>query len=781
MDGVAKPSSWPLPAAEGSSDTHQTSDQLLAGIATDAFGAEVEASPAGEMSPTMAATVAVVAVAIFVSAFLLFWMQPLFAKMVLPLLGGSPSVWNTAMMFFQLVLLAGYGYAHILTRCFARLSSQFFVHGAVVATGLVFLPFAVSQSLAPPAGASPIHWLVGFLAASIGWPFFALSATAPLLQSWFARSGHRLREDPYFLYAASNLGSLLALLTFPVLFEPQLTLASQARIWAGGYAALLVLIAVSTWFVLRSAPRITIPVTNERITSRKAADWRERAVWVTLAFIPSSLLLGVTTYITTDIASAPLLWVIPLALYLLSFVIAFARWTLFKSAWMLKAQAVGVVGVTIMAVQSLIFDQGNSILLVAGVHLLTFFITAVLCHSELARRRPATDGLTSFYFCMSIGGAAGGVFNALIAPIIFSSDYEYYLALVGACAMRVFAESGQRRIATRDFLYPAILGLATAAVAWHASVGGSFGLAGRAAFFVVSALAIYSFTDRSSRLALGVAAMIGGAVIVQSSVNVLHTERSFFGINKIKQLDGGRQIALIHGTTLHGVEFTDPKLRREPLSYYTRRGPVGQALALAGFRGDVAVIGLGTGALACYRTPGESWTFFEIDDAVERIARDARYFHYLSDCPGARIVLGDGRLSLKAMPDRIYDLLIIDAFSSDSVPAHLLTREALALYLSKLKPHGIILVNISNKYLRLAPVLSAAIHDAGVEGRDEIYVPSDAQSAMGAFGCEWMAIAAAKSDLRFLAADSRWRPIAPTPGAKPWTDDFSNIFRAIRW
>jgi spermidine synthase len=370
----------------------------------------------------------------------------------------------------------------------------------------------------------------------------------------------------------------------------------------------------------------------------------------------------------------------------------------------------------------------------------------------------------------------------MVAPVIFSSDYEYYLALVGACALRGFAESGRKPFVARDVIYAAILGVVTAAVAWHASLGGSFGLPGRVAFFVVSALAIYGFADRANRLALGVAAMIGAAILVPGSVNVLHTERSFFGINKIKQLDGGRQIALIHGTTLHGVESTDPKLWREPLSYYTRSGPVGQALALAGPRRDVAVIGLGTGALACYRTQGESWTFFEIDDAVARIARNARYFHYLSDCgAGTRIVLGDGRLSLRAMADRTYDLLIVDAFSSDSVPAHLLTQEALALYLSKLKPHGIILINISNKYLRLEPVLAAAIQSAGAAGLDEIYVPSDAQAAMGAFGCEWMAIAATPSDLRFLDSDRRWRPIAPARDTRPWTDDFSNIFRAIRW
>lgn len=730
----------------------------------------------------MAATAAVFTTAIFVSAFLLFWMQPLFAKMVLPLLGGSPAVWNTAMMFFQLVLLLGYAYAHILTQHINRLRTQVIIHAAVVATGFAFLPFGVSQNIAPPAGSSPIFWLIGLLASSVGWPFFALSTSAPLLQSWFARSEHRLRADPYFLYAASNAGSLLALLAFPVLFEPQLKLAGQAWFWACGYALLFALLAISASLVLRSTGYAAVSGAVESAPARHATDWRQCALWIALAAVPSSMLLGVTTYIATDVASAPLLWVVPLALYLLSFVIGFARTQLFKPAVTLQAQAIGIVFASVMAV-TLLFNCSFSVVLLAGVHLLTFFFTAVLCHSELARRRPPVEGLTGFYFCMSIGGAIGGVFNALIAPVIFSSDYEYYLALAGACALRAFADTGPKQISARDVIFPAILGLATAAAAYHVSSGGKLGgTLGEVVFFVGAALAVLSFTERPWRLALGVAFMIGAAAFVGNSVNVLHTERSFFGINKITTFDGGLQTALIHGTTIHGVEFNDPGRAREPLAYYSRPGPVGQVMAHAGFRQDVAAIGLGTGALACYRTPGENWTFFEIDSAVERIARDGRYFHYLSNCgAGVKVVLGDGRLSLKAMPDRAYDLLIVDAFSSDSVPAHLLTREAMALYLRKLKPRGFILVNISNRYLKLEPVLANAIDDAGIVGFDQMHSPSAAETANGAFPSEWVAIARTRSDLEFLTSDTRWHAIPPQRNVAPWTDDFSNIFRAIRW
>ena len=717
--------------------------------------------------------------AIFLSAFLLFWVQPLFSKMVLPLLGGSPSVWNTAMMFFQLALLAGYGYAHLLSHRVAGLRAQIAIHGAVIASGLIFLPFAVAHNLIPPTTGSPIPWLIGLLAVSVGWPFFALAASAPLVQSWFARSSHRLSDDPYFLYAASNSGSLLALLAFPILFEPMLTLAGQARAWMFGYGALILILAVLGIVLSRTSGR-AVPVA-ELPTSVVSSAWLQRLIWIALAFVPSSLLLGVTTYITTDIASAPLLWVVPLSLYLLSFIIAFARQTLLKPQWTLKAQAVGILVVATMVTLVLLFERRGPVFVVAGVHLLTFFVTAVLCHSELARRRPGVALLTEFYFCMSIGGALGGIFNALVAPLLFSTDYEYYLALVGACALRALVKGEAKGVNARDFAYPMILSAVVAVVAYESIDTGLLGPLGRVIFLVPCALALYAFTARPFRFALGVAAMIGSALLVQSSVDVLVTERNFFGINRVKLIEGGAKTALIHGTTMHGTEFTALGRRREPLAYYARSGPVGQLMALAGFRGEVAAIGLGTGALACYRSPQERWTFFEIDAAVEKIARDTRYFHYLSDCGATKVVLGDGRLSLRASPDHSYDLIIVDAFSSDSIPMHLLTREAVALYLSKLKPRGVILFNISNEYLELAPVLTVLVKSVGAAGRHQIFQPSAAEVAAGATASEWMAIAASDADLDFLHSEKRWQVIRQEADAAPWTDDFSNIVSVMRW
>ena len=723
------------------------------------------------------------AVSIFLSAFLLFWVQPLFSKMVLPSLGGSPAVWNTAMMFFQLVLLGGYGYAHLLTTKVPLLRWQFAIHGAVVAAGLFFLPFAVSRNLVPPADGSPIPWLLGLLAVSVGWPFFALSASAPLLQAWFARSGHKLSRDPYFLYAASNSGSLLALLSFPILLEPALTLAGQGRGWALGYAGLLlVLIAVGA-FLLRADGRAAPPIAEAAsVAAPPAVDWRQRIVWIALAFVPSSLLLGVTTYITTDIASAPLLWVVPLALYLLSFIVAFARQSFLKNGWTLKAQAAGILVVATMMMLTLIFERGGSVLMVAGAHLLTFFITAIVCHTELARRRPGVESLTAFYFCMSLGGAAGGVFNALIAPVIFSSDYEYYLALIAACALRGLMSGQPKNLRPGDVLYPLLLAAAVAAMAYHSIDATPVGLIGRVAFLVPCAVALYVFAERPFRFAFGVAAVIGSALLVQGSVDVLHTERNFFGVSKVKRLDGGAKMALIHGTTMHGTEFVDPALRREPLSYYARPGPVGQMFALSGKRPSVAAIGLGTGALACYRKPGETWTFFEIDGAVEHIARDTRYFHYLADCgSGTKVVLGDGRMSLKAMPDRSYDLIVLDAFSSDSIPVHLLTKESFQLYLRKLRPGGAVLVNISNEYLDLLPVLATLIGGVGAAGKHQLFIPSAQDVTRGATASEWIAIGARPADLDFLESEKRWRTMDTGHGGEPWSDDFSNIFGAIKW
>ena len=719
-------------------------------------------------------------VALGLSAFLLFWIEPLLTKMVLPILGGSPAVWNTALMFFQLMLLLGYGYAH-LVNLVARPSWQFWIHGLVLVAGLAFLPLGISHGWIPPIDRSPIPWLLGLLAVSIGWPFFALSASAPLLQAWFAKSGHRLGADPYFLYVASNLGSLLALLAFPFLFEPTMSLAEQRRIWMLCYFLVVALIG-GCGLSLRKTNR---ELSGERqptppvLPTSSSRPW---PIWITLAFVPSSLLLGVTTYITTDIASAPLLWVIPLALYLLSFIIAFSRRGAPSLGWALKGEAIGIVIISVLVLLTLIFSLTVPVVMAAILHLITFFLIAVVCHTELASRRPGPESVTEFYFAMSIGGAAGGIFNAIIAPVIFSSTYEYYLVLAVACWLRSLSIKGRDPITYRDIVLPAALTLfvVIGADRWIDRVPPA--MIYRGLFLIPAALLLYSFSQRPVRFALGVGGLFGGVLIVQSTVGVIFQERSFFGVLKVKHLDDGRRTVLVHGTTIHGAEFVDPALQRESLMYYHRAGPVGQFFgSIRGVR-TVGVIGLGTGALACYRTAGQEWTFYEIDEAVERVALNTTYFHYLQDCGAdAHVVLGDGRLSIQARPDSYYDLIVVDAFSSDSIPLHLMTREAMLLYLSKLSPHGVILFHVSNLYLRLAPVVASVVHSVDAVARDETFQPSADELKDGASLSEWIAIARNDADLTFLDREPRWKPLIADPHARPWTDDFSNVVSAIVW
>ena len=718
---------------------------------------------------------------LFLSAFLLMWVQPLFTKMVLPLLGGSSSVWNTAMMFFQIVLLAGYAYAHVLDR-FAAPRRQPWIHGIVLLGGLLFLPLAIEQSRTPPTDHSPIFWLIGLLALSVGWPFFALSASAPLLQAWFARSRSRLANDPYFLYAASNFGSLLALLAFPFLLEPSLNQAAQSRLWMAAYVLLIVLVGICA-LTLRSAATINDSIPARPASTSEAIGWRRQLIWISLAFVPSSLLLGVTSYITTDLASAPLLWVLPLALYLLSFILAFSKYRLIALERALNAEGIAIRILSILILSPLIFSLEAPPVLACLAHLVTFFLIALVCHTELANRRPDAAGVTQFYFCVSIGGAAGGIFNALIAPLIFSSIYEYYLALGAACALRMFSGKKSSAPNARDLVTPAILGAIVALATYHwMDARFAPGFIVRLFFFILIIRMLYICSERPVRFALGLLAAIFGAVAVNGSVGVLHQERSFYGVLRVKLMDGGREVELFNGTTSHGAEFVDPERRREPLMYYARSGPVGQIFEAVGETRTVGIIGLGTGALACYRKPGQEWTFYEINEGVERIARDRRYFRYLEDSgPDTRVILGDGRLSLKERPNGYYDALIIDAFSSDSIPIHLLTKQALTLYLEKLSDHGILIFHISNTALNLAPVIANLVTSVDAAAKYESYYPTVAEANNGATSSEWVVIARHSRELEFLERYPGWKPLTSAPNARPWTDDFSNIVSAIKW
>jgi hypothetical protein len=743
-------------------------------------------TPARSLLPGRAQRISLPAVplytaTLFVSALLLFWVQPLIAKMMLPLLGGAPAVWNTAMMFFQLVLLAGYGYAHLLTRAVPP-SRQVWIHGALLITAVTALPFATGDQAPPTDAATPVMalWLVGRLLVVVGLPFFALSASAPLLQSWFTRTGHATAGDPYFLYGASNLGSLVALLAFPLALEPLTTLSLQGRLWMVVFAALVAMVAACA-FAARQAPAVSgESAAASGIAAPTASPWRARALWIALAFVPSSLLLGVTTYITTDVASAPLLWVIPLSLYLLSFVVTFARRPPVGMSWSLTGQAASLSFVLLLYMM-----PTPPLGLVVPAHYLAFFFIALVCHGALAARLPAAARLTEFYFCLSLGGALGGVFNALVAPIVFSSAYEYPLVLILACVLRGVAGPAAK-LSKRDFLLPlAVLAAVIGLIAGWGKLG-AIGPAAVMLALLLITLSVFSLGNRALPFALAVAAVLVPTTIDRSSEGVLEQERSFFGVHRVKIDAEAPMLDLAHGTTLHGAEFTDPARWRAQVRYYYAGGPLGQFFA--GLRAAhpgtqrVSVAGLGTGTMACYAIPGEAWTFYEIDPAVARIAHDTRYFHYLEECGGdTKIVLGDARLSLKAGPSHRYDVLILDAFSSDAIPMHLLTKEAVELYLDQLAPSGVMLLHISNRNLQLTPMLAALARDLGLAGRHQLFQPSAAEAAEMAVGSEWVALARSQSDLAFLDGEPRWGALKSDRQISAWTDNFSNIVSVLRW
>ncbi len=733
---------------------------------------------------------------LFMSALLLFSVQPMFAKMILPSLGGAPGVWNTSMVFFQTVLLAGYAYAHFSVKLLG-VRRQALVHLVVLGLAFLFLPIELPADAKPWPG-QPELWLLWTLTHSVGLPFLAIAATAPLLQKWFSETGHQHAKDPYFLYGASNIGSLIALLGYPFLVEPVLALGAQSYAWMLAYGMLSVLIVICC-FVARRRTEPPIAAEPSAVAASNAPPrpaWKQRFNWIVLALVPSSLLLGVTTHISTDVAAAPLLWVVPLALYLLTFVIVFARRPVLKQNWMLKAQQVLLLPLLASFIWP--FD----VLLAAVVHLAAFFVTTMVCHGELARRRPDVAHLTEFYLWMSFGGMVGGFFAALVAPVLFDSVIEYPLMIVIACLLRPVkreengnADAGRAKLLADLGLPLILLGAMSISFFYWGSELSDFGAVVSFIAAVAFALAIYGFAAFPRRYALGVAAVFLVNSIFGHVDEVLDQERNFFGVSRVMKSEDGKFHGLLHGTTLHGAQYLDPSQWREPLTYYHHGSPIGQVFSGLASTGRspsrVGAVGLGIGTLACYREPGQDWTFFEIDPAIERIARDEKYFRYMSRCAGdSPVILGDARLSLQSEENAAYDLLVLDAFSSDAIPVHLLTREAMALYESKLAPGGVIAIHISNRALDLRPIVGRLAEDAGLSGRwlKSGKVANEPAKTAGS----WIVLTREDADLAFLDRqpgpleingqnESLWVDIATRPKGRLWTDDFSDILGALRW
>lgn len=716
------------------------------------------------------------------SASLLFAVQPMFSKMVLPLLGGTPAVWNTAMMFFQAMLLLGYAYAHFIGRRFSG-RRQAYVHLVILLVGAVALPVAPVEGWLPSSEGAPVLWLLGMFAVAIGLPFFAVSATAPLLQSWFAQSRHAFAADPYFLYAGSNIGSIAALVAYPLVLEPFIGLSTQSVVWSLAYGLLVLGIAACGFLVFGDGRTSTVAA--DVSSARKGAEpipWSRRLHWLVLAFVPSSLLLGVTNHLTTDIAAVPFMWTLPLVLYLLSFVICFSRRPMLKQRWMVMVQPYLVVVVAIG-----LWAAGKNWLPMLALHLVTFFVCAMVCHHELARLRPSPSNLTVFYFFMSLGGLAGGVFNSLLAPALFDSIIEYPIALALACLLRPALKPLAATRWKSDIGIPVALALVIWIIAETADIDlSSSDLLSVLVLLIAVGVVLFSFRGRPVRFGVGVGAVFIVLSLLLGPKDVLVRERSFFGVHWINQADGQAINLLWNGTTLHGAQFTEQRRWREPLGYYYREGPFGQVFNVSE---DVAapqaigVVGLGTGALACYRRPGDRWTFFEIDPHVVHLATSAGYFHYMSVCaPESKIVLGDARLSLRYRSGEPMDKLVIDAFSSDAIPLHLLTREAIELYLSVLKPTGLMIFHVSNRHLDLVPVLARHAADFGLRGRAQFFTDlSDRQRRHQKFDTEVVLIAGPAADLSMLDASGRWQDLAAVQRGPKWTDDYSNLIGVLKF
>jgi SAM-dependent methyltransferase len=745
---------------------------------------------------------------IFLSAFLLFWCEPMVGKMMLPLLGGAASVWITCLLFFQLMLLAGYGYAHALER-YAGVRTQMLVHALLMLAATLFLPVHFTARPDASASSHPTLWLLGMLIRSVGVPFCIVSTTAPLLQNWLAKTSTSSGRDPYFLYAVSNAGSLFALLAYPLWIEPRFGVHVQSSSWAISYGLLLLLVvigAVLVWKHLNvGGPRSASAIARTR---KESPPLRSRLFWLGAAFVPSGLMLAVTNQMLLNLASVPFLWVMPLGIYLITFMIAFAR--RFRIPPRVLSVIVPIVLLLTVPLVAVSRPVGSGKLwYVLGSHMLVLFAGALLCHTALASRRPDTSQLTEFYFWVALGGALGGIFVAVIAPFVFSTVIEYPL-LVAVIAFFRETSSEKQGLGWADFVYPAFLGLMVAA-AWYvlkrAAVDVSADLdslatiatsikdhdfrelfrqiSQNASLAVGAALALATLAAfrRRIRFALTLAVLIVGYRLALpgflDDYQTLRLARDFFGIKKVVfDLDSNMR-KLLHGDTLHGMESQDPTLSGKPLSYYHETGPVGDIMKLISVRPNqhVAVVGLGTGSMAGWGRPDRHITFFDIDPQVEDIARS--FFTYLKRCDrNCNIVIGDGRLSIEKSPDNEFDVLMLDAFNSDSIPAHLVSREAVQMYLKKLKPNGLILFHVSNRYMDVESLVSAVSLDVGLHG---LVRYDDNEEPTGKTSSDYVVVARHTDDFGDLNSDENWTEVEKPKTIQPWTDDYSNMMSIVRW
>lgn len=741
----------------------------------------MNSQPQSSQQPAVLA-VLLFAATLFISASLMFVLQPLFGKLLLPLLGGTPAVWNTCMVFYQTLLFLGYLYAHWLSGRFSNVT-QVKIHIALLLLSLLTLPVALPQEVHPPTESNPTFWLIATLFAAIGIPFFMVSSTAPLLQKWFSQTGHQASHDPYFLYAASNAGSLLALLSYPFLIEPNIGLSHQTLYWSIAYAVFCIAVSLCGLLIRgRQRQATPQPLSQNEPDNTPAPNWQTELHWLALAFVPSSLLLGLTQFISTDIASMPLLWIVPLTIYLLSFILVFSKWAAKIHPLMLQAQpAVLLVFIAYSFINPAVIPYWLDLIL----HSLAFFLAIMVCHGELARRRPHAKYLTRYYLIMSFGGMLGGLFNTFVAPFIFNAVYEYPIMIVAALLLRpaVFQTRWYMNL-----IFPALvlsIGFSLYTFIETQLLFEYLDIIGGA--LILLAGLTYSF--RQSPLGLGALTaiiLIFTLGLHSLASNTLYQKRSFFGVLSVRETiiqDENNQPEkiheLYHGTTKHGAERLAPENITTPYTYYSRPGPIGQLFSefdAIDQNWNIAAVGLGAGALDCYSKETQHWTFYEIDPLVVEVASNPKWFSYLQRCnKHTDMVIGDARLSLLKEPDHSFDLMVMDAFSSDAVPTHLLTREALNLYFDKLKENGILVFHISNRHLDLIKVLANHVNNQHYYALLQQFKPIVDLPLVSA--ADWVVISKQAEPLVVLQQSrlGHWQKLPLTFGLQPWTDDFTHI------
>ncbi len=734
------------------------------------------------------------AATIFLGSGLLFLIQPMIAKAILPLAGGTPTVWNTCVFFFQGTLLLGYAYAYFFTR-FAQ-KRQFLFHPIlfIISVAATSLLFANTQTPLP-GQTNYAWWVLKYLAGTVGVFVLLLSANGIILQRWFASTN----SDPYYLYAASNAGSFVALLAYPFFLEPFFSITQQKQFWVGSFLLFVILVLVCAWLIkgiadcgLQIAGFSNFPSklqdqleSGERSAiqnPQSAISPTRRLRWIFLAFVPSSLMLGVTTFITTDIAPAPLFWIVPLAIYLLAFTHAFARRQFIPRSYLQNFLPGSAILLTLVYAAK----ATEPAWLLIVLHLLFFAIAALLAHQLLAEDRPAVEHLPEFYVWIAVGGMLGGFFNALLAPQIFNSLIEYPSSIVLACLLLPISNEllRDKHEQSRALLYAVSLGVLVAVLAWFA-VGLKIGMMERVGLVFIAPLFFINhfMTANPLRLALALGAVfLGSSFFAPEISKTLFAGRNYFGALTVTVNRTNHTRSLYHGTTIHGRQFTTPGKQCEPLAYFHQSGPIAQVFAMHQTKPssqNVAVIGLGTGAMAAHARKEQNWTFYEINPLVIQLARDTGHFTYLHLCSRGKfnVIEGDARHTLQQAPNNHYGLIVMDAFNSDAIPVHLMTQEALDLYLSKLAPDGMIAFHVSNRHLNLRPILAnlAASKNLICLGMDD----QEDKPEIFKEPSSWVVMARTQNDFGDLI--NQWQPVPINPRRRIWSDEYSNLLQAIRW